>query len=162
MRRYQDRDQLRVVRILGGIDLWRELGFGQTEWERFFAHRRRVHPGFVIQVHSEIVGVALLGRSSLPGVVLDLLAVDPAFQDRGLGTLALTWVERYSFADGTNLFVTVTAGNHRARQFYRRRGFRELGPIPITASGLTEILLCKSAKGKAPCPSGLADARGWR
>lgn len=150
LRRFREQDRLPVARLLGSMDLWRRLGYGEADWERFLIHRRCLHPGFIIQVPSmvaEVAGVALLGRSGLPGLSLDLLAIMPSLQGKGLGTLALDSVERHVFRSVKHLFVSVSAFNDQARRFYRRRGYRELGPVPVTPSGFTEILLCKSVWG---------------
>ena len=56
------------------------------------------------------------------------LTVAPAWQGRGLGQLLLDAVGRRCRDAGlATLWLEVRAGNERARELYRRRGFAEVG-----------------------------------
>ncbi len=62
---------------------------------------------------------------------LNLLAVDPASQRRGVGRALLGWLEETAVVAGTFLIqLELRASNGKARAFYEARGYRESGRVP--------------------------------
>jgi ribosomal-protein-alanine N-acetyltransferase len=62
---------------------------------------------------------------------LMLFGVVPAWQRRGVGTALLGWLESTASCAGIELiFLEARFGNVQAREFYRRRGYRELAVLP--------------------------------
>lgn len=81
------------------------------------------------------VGFAKLGVVTLPvapaGPALELrqLYLAGAAQGRGIGDALMAWVLATARARGAGeLFLSVFVGNHRARSFYARHGFVDVGP----------------------------------
>ncbi len=62
---------------------------------------------------------------------LDLLAVHPRFQRRGLGAWMLRWLEDSARVAGISVvYLEVRETNHAGRAFYRRLGYRRVGRVP--------------------------------
>jgi ribosomal protein S18 acetylase RimI-like enzyme len=62
---------------------------------------------------------------------LNLLAVDPAHQRRGVGRALLLWLEQSAVVAGTFLIqLELRAPNLKARAFYEHLGYRETGRVP--------------------------------
>ena len=80
----------------------------------------------------------------LHGPYLELLAVLPEAQGRGLGGALLGWLIA-QVPSSRNLWVAVSAFNTGARRFYARHGFVEVGTVPgLVRDGFDEILLRKA------------------
>ena len=61
---------------------------------------------------------------------LFLLAVAPEMQRAGIGAALLIWLEKSCRTAGMrHIRVEVRAGNHKARKFYDRSGFRFIGQV---------------------------------
>lgn len=62
---------------------------------------------------------------------LNLLAVAPRYQRRGIGTRLLNWLIESALVAGiTNINLELRATNLKARCFYRRMGFRDTALVP--------------------------------
>jgi GNAT superfamily N-acetyltransferase len=90
---------------------------------------------FVAEVHGSAAGyVALAGEAG--SVRVDQLFVRPEHEARGVGTRLLEHAEGYAIhRRARTLQVVVSAGDRRALQFYRGRGF-----VPV-ADDLLELVL---------------------
>lgn len=145
IRPYAPDDREAVVRMLADSDPWKQLGYDAADWERLFRTLPQGRDCFVIEADGVAAGVALLRPRFLLGDYLELLAIAPPARGRGLGSTLLTHLEGLVFARTKNLFVCVSDFNQRARQFYQRHGFREIGPIPnLLVPGSAEILMRKT------------------
>jgi ribosomal protein S18 acetylase RimI-like enzyme len=145
VRPYRSEDRIAVIEMLADSDPWKRLGYTAHHWERLFDPLPPGREGYVVDVAEEVAGLALLRRHFLFGDYLELLAIAPARQRRGLGGTLLAHVERIVFSRSTNLFACVSDFNAAARDFYRRHGFREVGPIhDLLMPGSSEILLRKT------------------
>lgn len=145
IRPYQKRDLNTVICLLGDSEPWKTLGYSQQDWLRIFDPLAAGREGFVIEVDGTVVGIALLRPKFLLGDYLELLAIAPTAQGKGLGTALLRHVEAMVFERVKNLFVCVSDFNHRARAFYERQGYQAIGPIPdLLVPGHAEILMRKT------------------
>jgi ribosomal protein S18 acetylase RimI-like enzyme len=82
----------------------------------------------------------------LLGDYLELLGVAGEARHQGTGKQLLAHVEAVVFARTKNLFACVSDFNLGARDFYRKQGFQEIGPMPnFLIPGSAEILLRKTA-----------------
>ncbi|HUK02624.1 MAG TPA: GNAT family N-acetyltransferase [Steroidobacteraceae bacterium] len=90
--------------------------------------------------HPESIVLAARGSGRLQGFAimqfgdetahLNLLAVDPAYQRRGLGRGLLEWLEASALVAGTLLIqLELRATNAAARAFYAALGFKETGRV---------------------------------
>ena len=145
VRPYRSEDRTAVIDMLADSDPWKRLGYTARHWERLFDPFPSGREGYVIDIGKDVAGLALLRRHFLFGDYLELLAIAPARQRKGLGGTLLAHVERIVFSRSTNLFACVSDFNAAARDFYRRHGFGEVGPIhDLLMPGSAEILLRKT------------------
>jgi GNAT superfamily N-acetyltransferase len=103
------------------------------------AYRYRVEAG------GELAGAVSIRQPWLKGPYLELLALLPRFQNRGIGAEILDWFEREALrADARNLWVCASGFNERALRFYQRHGFTQAAALSgLVGDGYTEILLRK-------------------
>ncbi len=142
--RAADRDA--VIEILTSSDPWKRLGFTASDWLRIFAPLPAGRDTFVLEVKETVVGIAVVRRKFLFGDYLELLGIAPSAIGQGLGSRLLSHVESLTFAKAKNLFACVSDFNDAARAFYRRQGYKEIGPMPnFLIPGYAEILLRKTA-----------------
>ena len=141
--RAEDRDP--VVGILTGSDPWKRLGFTAADWNRIFAPLPAGRDTFVLEIEGNVLGIAIVRRKFLFGDYLELLGISPSAVGQGLGSRLLTHVESLTFARANNMFACVSDFNETARAFYRKQGYKEIGPMPnFLIPGYAEILLRKT------------------
>ena len=84
-------------------------------------------------------GVLALRKPWLRGPLIEMMALLPAAQGKGLGSRVL---DRCKAEAGRNLWATVSDFHMPARRFYAKAGFEEVGDLPgIVAEDRAEILL---------------------
>ncbi len=141
--RAEDRDP--VIEILTGSDPWKRLGFTAVDWNRIFAPLPTGRDTFVLEIEGNVLGIAIVRRKFLFGDYLELLGISPSAVGRGLGSRLLNHVESLTFARANNMFACVSDFNEAARAFYRKQGYKEIGPMPnFLIPGYAEILLRKT------------------
>jgi len=83
---------------------------------------------FVAELEGEPAGYVAIEESDTT-LRIEQLCVHPAHEEEGIGGQLLDWAEGYAISAGASrLEVVVEAGNERAADFYRRRGFAPAGP----------------------------------
>jgi GNAT superfamily N-acetyltransferase len=102
-----------------------------------------------IEVEGVTAGAVSVRSPWLKGPYLELLAVLPAFQGRGIGAAFLAWFEAEAAEQAArNLWVCASSFNKRALRFYERHGFQPAATLPgLVADGYDEILLRKFPLG---------------
>ena len=142
--RPEDRDA--VVAILTSSDPWKRLGFTAVDWERIFSPLPVGRDTFVLEGEGLVLGIAIVRRKFLFGDYLELLGISPTATGRGFGSRLLSHIESLTFARAPNLFACVSDFNDGARAFYRKQGYKEIGPMPnFLIPGYAEILLRKTS-----------------
>ncbi|MEP6888429.1 MAG: GNAT family N-acetyltransferase [Nitrospirales bacterium] len=145
IRAYRTDDREAVIRMLADSDPWKRLGYTAAHWERLFTPLPPGREGYVLEQNGIVAGLALLRRQFLFGDYLELLAIAPSTQRKGLGRALLNHLERIVFTRSTNLFACVSDFNTSARQFYEQNGYLEVGSLPdLLMPGTAEILLRKT------------------
>ncbi len=82
---------------------------------------------FVAELEGSPAGYVALARAE-DAVRIDQLFVSPEHEAEGIGRQLLEWAEGYAISKrAARLQVVVEAGNRRALDFYRGRGFTEAG-----------------------------------
>ena len=104
---------------------------------------------YCIIVEDEAAGAVSLRSPWLKGPYLELLALLPMAQARGIGSRILAWFEETALEEGArNLWVCASSFNERALRFYARHGFQPVARLPgLVADGYEEILLRKYPLG---------------
>lgn len=131
-------------RLLLENEPWKTLGFTATDVERIAASTRE---GEAVAARRDgvVVGLALSTAGVLIGNYLRLLVVAPEHRGIGIGRQLLSEFEKHTFARLPNAYLCVSDFNTRAREFYRRAGYREVGELAdLIVTGRSEILMRKS------------------
>ncbi len=92
----------------------------------------RCHDTVVLTARAkrQLVGFAIM-HFLYDSAHLNLLAVDPAYQRRGLGRRLMMWLEESARVAGTFVVsLELRTRNHGARAFYRKLGYAEIVRIP--------------------------------
>jgi ribosomal protein S18 acetylase RimI-like enzyme len=128
---------------LAAMDPWRRLGYAPDRLQGYLAADSPALARYRLEVDGALAGAMTVSWPWLHGPYLELLAVLPQAQGRGLGSALLQWLATQA-AQSRNLWVVVSAFNAGARRFYARHGFVEVGAVPgLVRDGLDEILLRK-------------------
>ena len=95
------------------------------------------HPDFAIRLATEnesIIGFVKLGPVAFPGdwppdaIELHQLYVLGGWQGEGVGPVLMDWALKHARAQGrSEMILSVYVDNARARRFYERYGFEEIG-----------------------------------
>ena len=143
--RPDDRDT--VIQLLADSDPWKTLGYDHKDWSRIFCPVPQGRESFVAEGKGQVItGIAIVRQKFLLGDYLELLGVAGSARHQGTGAQLLAYVEALVFARTKNLFACVSDFNSGAREFYRKQGFQEIGPMPnFLIPGSAEILLRKTA-----------------
>lgn len=146
VRAMEPRDRDAVVELLTTSDPWITLGFTRADWLAAFNPVLLDREAYVADVGGEAAGIAVVRPSYMLGDYLNLLAVAAGERGRGLGRLLVEHVEEVAFARAKNLFICVSDFNARARGFYARMGYEEVGVLrDLIVAGRSEILLRKTS-----------------
>jgi ribosomal protein S18 acetylase RimI-like enzyme len=108
---------------------------------------RRTGDGAVrYQVRSgpALAGAVVICCPWLAGPYLQLLAILPAHQNRGIGGSVLSWFETEARDHFRNLWLCVSAFNIAAQRFYVRHGFERVATLDgLLRDGEDELLMRK-------------------
>lgn len=81
---------------------------------------------FALHCDQELAGAVLVRSPWMAGPYLNILAVFPSHQRKGLGAAVLDWlVAEARAAEARNAWLCVSAFNVPARRFYEAHGFAE-------------------------------------
>ena len=141
-----------LARAIVAMPPWSAMGSSADAMTRFLAGDDGGARRYVIEIGGTPAGAASVRSPWLKGPYVELLAVLPDFQARGIGGSFLRWLEQEALRhDARNLWVCASRFNERALRFYARHGFAEAAALPgLVADGFDEILLRKFPIG----PSG--------
>ena len=90
---------------------------------------RVAQDGGALVGYAKIGAIALPVSPSGPAVELRQLYVDEGAKGTGVGPALMDWTIAEARTRGAGeLFLSVFVDNHRARAFYARRGFVDIGP----------------------------------
>jgi len=93
---------------------------------------------------ADLAGAVVVYCPWLAGPYLQLLAIVPAHQSRGIGASILTWFESQARDRYRNLWLCVSAFNVDAHRFYETHGFRRVAKIEgLLRDGDDELLMRK-------------------
>lgn len=134
-----------IAACLAGMDPWARYGFAPARLAGFLRAGPPGAPRLLIRDGDRIGGVVALKLGWMFGTYLNLLAVLPEQQGRGIGGAVLGWLEAFGRArEDRNQFVVTSAFNTRGLRFYERHGFVRIADMPgLIADGESEILLRK-------------------
>ena len=127
------------------MEPWSVMNYPAETLASFLASPDAGVARYVVNVKDKDAGVVSVRHPWLKGPYLELLALLPAFQSRGIGAEIMRWLEQEGRrAEARNLWVCASGFNERALNFYRRHGFTQAASLRgLVADGYTEILLRK-------------------
>jgi [ribosomal protein S18]-alanine N-acetyltransferase len=135
-----------AARLMAASDPWITLGRGLDHCRA--ACRRLECLMFVARAGEERCGFALFnprGISSSP--YLAALATAPAWRSRGTGAALLEHCECQAALTSRDFFLCVSSFNARARAFYARHGYRQVGQFDdYVIDGASELLMYKRVR----------------
>ena len=130
-----------IAARLTAMDPWQRLGYCAEALTGYLTQESPSLTRWALHDGAALAGVVAVRFPWLRGPYLELLAVFPEAQGRGLGAEALGWLQREAAREG-NLWVMVSAFNGGARRFYRRHHFAEIGRVPdLVRPGHDEVLM---------------------
>ena len=138
-------DGQRLGTAFAAIDPWAAYGYPAAVLARFLAASEPDALRFGLSLDNALAGAAVVRPNWLRGPYLQLLAVLPDAQGRGIGAAFLAWMEREArAANERNLWVAASQINAGAIRFYERHGFVEVAMLnDLVADGFNEILFRK-------------------
>ena len=169
-----------VCRIYDQIHTAEERGEAAIGWQRGVYPERETAEAaltrgdlFVQEQDGEIVGTAILNQTQVDSyaganwrhdapdsevMVLHTLVIDPEAKSRGLGREFAAFYEGYALAHGCRyLRIDTNARNARARRFYQKLGYAEIGVVPCTFNGIAGVQLVLLEKRLPPLRQITAD-----
>jgi ribosomal-protein-alanine N-acetyltransferase len=134
-----------------------EHGLGWS-WTRVRVARNIRHPESTTLVAcsgSQVVGFAIMYFGD-DHAHLNLFAVRPTWQRRGIGRRMLAWLEESAHVAGISaIHLEVRASNAAGRRFYRALGFQEVTLLPRYYSGReAAIWMARDLRTHTPSQSG--------
>ena len=138
-----------VAAKIAAIEPWSAMNYPADRLARFLATPDRGASRYLIEVDGVEAGAMSVRSPWLKGPYLELLALLPPFQRRGLGTTLMGWFEREAVKLGArNLWVCASSFNDGALRFYCRHGFEPATTFQgLVADGYDEVLLRKFPLG---------------
>jgi GNAT superfamily N-acetyltransferase len=128
-----------IARACAGFDPYLRLGYRAETLAAYLTRPDSSLSRYAIESDGRFIGVLALRKPWLRGPLIEMLALLPDAQGRGLGSAILN---RCKSDSGKNLWATVSAFHEPARRFYAKAGFEELCALPgIVREGEDEILL---------------------
>ena len=133
-----------IGQSLAGMDPWRTLGYSAETLARGLTSPHPEVTRYLAMEGDEPQGLVVVRYPWLRGAYIELFAVLPAAQGRGVGRAALEFIESHYRGRTANLWLLVLGFNAGARRFYERQGFRQIGVIEdLVAVGQDEVLMRK-------------------
>jgi ribosomal protein S18 acetylase RimI-like enzyme len=99
---------------------------------------------YQIECGAELAGAVIVVCPWLAGPYLQMLAVLPAHQKRGIGAAFLGWFEAEARGHFRNLWLCVSGFNTEAQRLYRAHGFERVATLDgLVREGDDELLMRK-------------------
>jgi GNAT superfamily N-acetyltransferase len=135
----------RLAEAIVAMPPWSAMGYPADAMARFLAASDDGASRYVIEADGAEAGAVCVRHPWLKGPYLELLALLPPFQRRGIGAGIMSWFDQAGHGLGArNLWVCASSFNDGALRFYQRHGFRPAATLPgLVAEGYDEILLRK-------------------
>ncbi|MGH3056389.1 MAG: GNAT family N-acetyltransferase, partial [Gaiellaceae bacterium] len=123
---------------------WLTLQYGDSDVQAIVRSAKSDHL-LLARDGARVVGFALSASGVLLGEYLKILVVEGSYRSHGVGQRLMDGLEERAFRDWPNVYLCVSDFNEQARQFYRRRGYEEVGVLKdLLLPGIGEVLMRKS------------------
>lgn len=129
---------------LANIDPWARVGYDPERMMAFLAAVETGATRYQIMADGLPAGVLVMRNPWLHGPYLHLFGLLPQYQRRGIGDVALRWIEAEARGRYRNLWLCVSSFNEGARRLYERHGYTLAGRLDgLVYDGLDELLMRK-------------------
>ncbi len=137
------RERAWAAKLLARSEPWTTLGVTLGQCRRNCDDRE--YRLYVARVAQRPCGVLILDPRGVAGSpYVKSIVVDPTSRSRGIGAALMAFAERLSAAHARHMFLCVSSFNTRARAFYRRLGYRQVGRFSdYIVDGADEVLMHK-------------------
>jgi GNAT superfamily N-acetyltransferase len=133
-----------LSRLLAGMDPWHTLRYTADALEGYLLHADAALSRYAVVSQDTIIGVICIRYPWLRGAYVELIGLDPVYQGVGIGSALLHWIEEQAQIETQNVWVLTSTFNTRARTFYARHGYVEIGILnDFVQPGYHEVLLRK-------------------
>jgi len=131
------------------IDPWQTLGYEAAELGSYLERPDPSLHRYAILWDGRPAGVLALRWPWLRGPFIEMFAVLPTHQGRGLARASLAWALTRTASVTTNLWASVSDFNASGRSFWTHQGFEEVAALPGLIGDGAEILLRRRITPKA-------------
>ncbi len=140
-------DALLIAQALSKMNPWRTLNYEAENLSRGLLSPDPFSFRYTITGSGQRVGVVCVKHPWLRGTYLELLGIFEPFQQMGIGSQIIQWMESRTRSNGNNLWALVSGFNKSGREFYRKMGFEEMATLKdLVQTGSDEILIRKILK----------------
>ncbi|MGA2174146.1 MAG: GNAT family N-acetyltransferase [Verrucomicrobiota bacterium] len=138
-----DADRDWAVRLFAETDPWRHLGTTLAQCREVC--QDAAYLIFVARCEGERCGVVVLQQRGVAGSpYVKWIATAPGQRSRGVGAKLLEFAENYFRPKARHMFLCVSSFNPRARAFYERLGYKQVGQFDdYIIPGAAEVLMHK-------------------
>jgi ribosomal protein S18 acetylase RimI-like enzyme len=106
---------------------------------------------YVAVDHAGVAGFVVINMRGAFVGYLQSIAVRADCRSSGLGTRLIAFTEERIFRETPNVFLLVSSFNDRARRFYERLGYEQIGELKdFIVRGYSEILMRKTRGALTP------------
>ena len=129
---------------VAAIGPWAHYGFDAARITAAFKGSGDGGNRYQIECGADLAGAVIIFNPWLAGPYLQLFAVLPAHQKRGIGARVLTWLEAEARGHFRNLWLCVSGFNTDAQRLYRQHGFEHVATLDgLVRDGDDELLMRK-------------------
>jgi ribosomal protein S18 acetylase RimI-like enzyme len=126
------------------IGPWAHYGLEPSRISAAFKSRDDGAARYQIECGADLAGAVVILSPWMAGPYLQMLAVLPAHQSRGIGARFLGWYEAEARGHFRNLWLCVSAYNTEAQRLYRAHGFERVATLEaLLREGDDEVLMRK-------------------
>jgi ribosomal protein S18 acetylase RimI-like enzyme len=138
-----DADREWAARLFAGSDPWRRLGTTIEKCREMCGDSG--YQAFVARVGGERCGVIMLQERGVAGApYIKWIVVAPAQRSSGIGAALVEFAENLFRPGARHIFLCVSSFNRRARSFYERLGYQQVGEFEnYIIDGESEVLMQK-------------------
>jgi len=119
-----------AARLMGekmaAMEPWRTLTIGARNLTAILLRKVPYAASLHVTLYGRSAGAMVIRHPWLFGPYLEVLAILPEFQNRGLGSRLLLWLEEGIAVNHGNVWVAASAFNRQAVAFYEKNGFERV------------------------------------
>lgn len=145
LKRLDESDISLIAKQLVNISPWNKLNYQLNSLELYLKDDNDLLESYKIIDSENIVGVVCLKQPWWKGIYIEIFAIFPNFQKKGIGHKVIEWLQDKAIQENLhNIWLLVSEFNRPAYQFYMKNGFTEVGKLEgLLKEEYSELLLRK-------------------